>query len=264
MPIRSDPFTSVIPEVPLKAAPLVRVLAQLRFPIVAPFARLDSVSTFQEAIRSNYPILRPEQSQVFVLGPQGPATQPGPATVWRFQDKQDQWRVSLATDFVALETTSYPGRDEFLGRLKTVLAALQASANLAVYDRLGIRYVNRVTGGDLTDLPKLVRPEVLGVLGTEFGAKLVHSLTESSFTPPQGRLNVRWGQLPAMATPDPTAIQPVNEPSWLLDLDMSTATQQDFDVDAVMAKARSFSSSIYSFFRWAVEDEFLRRFGGNP
>jgi uncharacterized protein (TIGR04255 family) len=67
-----------------------------------------------------------------------------------------------------------------------------------------------------------------------------------------------------MGTPDPAAIQPVNEPSWLLDLDMSTATQQDFEVDAVVAKTRSFSASIYSFFRWAVEDEFLRRFGGNP
>jgi uncharacterized protein (TIGR04255 family) len=55
----------------------------------------------------------------------------------------------------------------------------------------------------------------------------------------------------------------LKDPSWLLDLDMFTVAQQDFEVDAVLAKARSFSSTIYSVFRWSVEEEFLRRFGGD-
>jgi uncharacterized protein (TIGR04255 family) len=183
--------------------------------------------------------------------------------VWRFHDKADQWRVSLSTEFVALETTLYPGRDAFLARFKAVLAALNESASPAIYDRLGVRYVNRVTGPALDDIGTLVRPEVLGIAGTEFSAELGHSLTESTFLAGHGRLNVRWGRLPKGATPDPTAVPPLKDPSWLLDLDMFTVAQQDFEVDAVLAKARSFSSTIYSVFRWSVEEEFLRRFGGD-
>jgi uncharacterized protein (TIGR04255 family) len=262
--IYSDPFSSVVSEVPLRAAPLARVIAQLRFPLVASFARLEAVGPFQEAIRAKYPILRPEQSQSLLVGPQGVEFQAGQATVWRFHDRKDEWRVSLSTESVSIETSRYSGRDEFLSRLREVLAALEASACPAVFDRLGIRYVNRVTGELLGSLPTLVRPEILGVAGTKFGATLVHSLAESSFTTGQGRLNVRWGTLPSGATPDPSVIPPVKEASWLLDLDMFTVEQQDFDVEGVVAKARSFSSTIYAFFRWSVEDEFLRRFGGNP
>ena len=36
------------------------------------------------------------------------------------------------------------------------------------------------------------------------------------------------------------------------------------DVDATVAQARSFAERIYSIFRWAVTDEFLRRYGGQP
>jgi uncharacterized protein (TIGR04255 family) len=264
VPIYSDPFSSVVPEVPLKSAPLVRVIAQVRFPLFASFAKLEAVGPFQEAIRAKYPILRPEQSQSILVGPQGVEFQAGPATVWRFSDLKNEWRVSLSTEAVSIETGRYTGRDEFLARLKEVLTALESSASPAVYDRLGIRYVNRVTGQHLSSLPSLVRPEILGVAGTKFGATLVHSLSESSFTTGQGRLNVRWGTLPSGATPDPAVISPVKEASWLLDLDMFTVAQQDFDVEGVVAKARSFSSTIYAFFRWSVEDEFLRSFGGTP
>jgi uncharacterized protein (TIGR04255 family) len=239
------------------------VIAQVRFPLIAAFARLDALGPFQNALRDTYPILRPEQSQALLFGPQGIEVQPAPATVWRFHDKQDLWRVSLTTEFVALETKRYPGRDEFLKRLESVLAALQSSANPAVYDRLGIRYVNRISGSALGDISKLVRPEVVGITGTQFSAKLVHSLTENSFAAAHGRLNVRWGLLPKGATPDPTAIDPAPADSWLLDLDMSTGAQEEFEIEAVVKKARTFSSTIYSFFRWSVEDEFLRRFGGD-
>jgi uncharacterized protein (TIGR04255 family) len=264
VPVLNDPFTSDIPEVPLNAAPLARVIAQIRFPVVASFARLDGIGEFQNAIKAEYPILRPEKTQTFLVGQQGVELKPVDATVWRFHDKTDRWRVALSTDFIAIETTVYTGRVEFLNRLRVVLAALQESAGLSVYDRLGIRYVNRVSGKLLEDLSELVRPEVLGIAGRKFGAQLIHSFTESSFAMPAGLMNVRWGRIPAGATPDPGAIAPLNEDSWLLDLDMFTVTSSPFELDKIVGLAETFSATIYSFFRWSVEDEFLRRFGGNP
>ncbi len=262
VPTRPDPFAvQTVPEVPLARAPLVRVIAQLRFPVVAALAKLDAVGPFQEAIRDRYPILRSEQPTAFVVGPQGIQIQAGAGNIWRFHDKNDKWRVSLTTEFVALESFGYVSRDDFVSRLQEVLNSLDKCVKPAVYDRLGIRYVNRLSGPALDDLARLVQPEVLGVGATKFSANLVHTMCESSFRLNSDRLNARWGLLPPGATVDPGAIEPLKELSWILDMDAFTTTQEDFSVDAVTARARSFSSRIYALFRWAVTDEFLARFG---
>ena len=78
-------------------------------------------------------------------------------------------------------------------------------------------------------------------------------------------LGTRWGRLPAGATTDPTSVEPIDEPSWLLDLDMFRAVQQnDFDVQSVLRDGRSFATTIHNFFRWCVTPEFLRTYGGEP
>jgi len=68
--------------------------------------------------------------------------------------------------------------------------------------------------------------------------------------------------LPVEIVPNPDAIEPVDEPSWILDLDMSLSKQRDFDVEELLNEAQRFSERIYTFFRWAVTDEFLQHFGG--
>ena len=59
------------PEVPLTDPPLARVIAQVRFPLIASLEKREFIRSFQEAIRSCYPVLRPEERKGVVLGPQG-------------------------------------------------------------------------------------------------------------------------------------------------------------------------------------------------
>jgi len=255
-----DPFAAeALAELPLSPAPLVRVLAQLRFPAITSLARAEFVAPFQEALRRTYPILRVEPAPNVIIN--GAAVALGSAPTWRLHDKSDSWRVSLAQDFVALETVSYGSRSDFFARWKEVLSALQKVAELSTYDRHGVRYINRLTGSDLADLRALVRTEVLGVSATPFAATLDQSLCESRFRRDTTNLNARWGILPANATTDP-GIEPVNEPSWILDLDMFAGGQRDFQVSAAIAEGITFAERLYAFFRWSVTDELLRRRGG--
>ena len=56
------PFGPAVQEVSLTRAPLVNVIAQVRFPAVMKIeADSGFVATFQESIRKDYPILRPER-----------------------------------------------------------------------------------------------------------------------------------------------------------------------------------------------------------
>ena len=145
-----------------------------------------------------------------------------------------------------------------------VLEALAKHIDPAVIDRLGVRYIDRIVDDELRELTQLVRPEVCGVLGSSLRAHARHSISESVFDLPDNRGHVmaRWGLLPANSTVDPGAIEPIDRPSWLLDVDAFQQVTRTLDPDAVVDQARGFAERIYSIFRWVVTDAFLRRFGG--
>ena len=258
----NNPLLGAIPaEVPLVNAPLVRVIAQVRFSEVMLVEDRPFIAPFQEALRGAYPVLQQEQAAGLHLGPQGlmPAMR---QTVWRFGDETGAWRVSLSTMFIALETTTYTSRGDFLHRLRFVIEALQAHIKPNLVERLGIRYIDRLVGNDLSALGALVRPELLGLMTTVVAGHAQHALTDMLFDLPSGQLRLRSGILPANAVIDQAAIEPVADRSWVLDLDMSNTTRTKFRVDELMAEAEAFASRIYGVFRWAVTDSFLTRYGG--
>ncbi|KAM3095574.1 TIGR04255 family protein [Phormidesmis sp. 146-35] len=260
-----NPLTALPPdEVPLKNAPLVRVLAQVRFPLILSIERKEFVSGFQEALRKQYPILQPEQTQGFVVGMQG-IVPTEPRTTWRFTDLGENWRVTLAPDFVALETTAYLSRNDFLKRLEVVLAALETYIQPQVVERLGLRYIDRLVGEDVNQLADLVRPEISGIIGLDIRASVHQTINESLFNLPNGEEQIvaRWGLIPAGTSFDLYAIEPIDQQSWILDLDMSLSKNREFNIGVLMHEAQHFAERIYTFFRWAVTPSFLRRFGGD-
>lgn len=259
-----DPLVAPPPaELPLKGAPLVRVIAQVRFPLDLSVEDAERVAPFQQALRDTYPVLRREQTQSVQLGPSGAVAAKG-QTAWRFNDTRAEWRVSLTPDFLALETSKYTSRDDFCDRLRVALEALEQTFNPKQIDRLGLRYIDRITGDAVGDIAKLVIPEVRGILGTPAATYAVHALSDCRFDLPNARVVARWGHIPKGATTDSLALEPVDEPSWILDLDIGTIAAAPFSVQALTDETRSFAERIYTLFRWAVTDEFLRRYGGTP
>lgn len=250
-------------EVPLTNAPLVRVIAQVRFPEVLTIEQRDFVAPFQEALRATYPVLRQEQAHGLLLGPGGMATAKQ-QLVWRFSDAEQTWRVSLAAEFLAIETTKYSSRADFLKRFRAVLEAVDKHVAPKVIDRLGVRYIDRITGQAVDEIGHLVRPEVLGVLGSALAPQAAHALSESMFDVPNARILARWGRLPPNATTDPAAIEPAPEKSWILDLDMFRLSTTAFGVDGIITDTERFAERIYAIFRWAVTSDFLQRYGGRP
>jgi uncharacterized protein (TIGR04255 family) len=262
-----NPLVAAPPdEIPLSEAPLVRVIAQVRFPAILSIEDSSFVARFQEEIRTQYPVLQPEQTPTFVFGPQG--IEPGSSVmIWRFIDKTENWRVSLTSNFVTLETTNYLSRDDFLQRFRDILVATDNHIKPQVLERLGLRYIARLKGQEVEQLKDFVRPEVSGVLASDIANSAEQAISDSFFNLPdkRGQIHSRWGRLPANITIDPAAIEPLMEPSWILDLDMFTipfSEIKEFDVEAMMDDASYFAKRLYTFFRWAVTERFLSHFGG--
>ena len=256
-----NPLTDPLPrEVPLPQAPLLCVVAQLRFPLITSINDPGFIGPFQEAIRRRYPTLREDRTQTFTLGIQGPI--PGTAQVaWRFSDGGG-WQVSLAPDFLSIQADTYTSRADFLKRFGEVVQALQIHISPGSIDRLGLRYVDRVVDAGVADMREMINPMVLGINCTDLDAD--HTVTESLLRFDGRFLLARWGHLPPQATIDPSVMKPVDVPSWVLDLDAYVNGPLDFDVAAVSNEARVLAERAYAFFRWAVTDTFLKRFGGQP
>src|SRR5207302_6060775 len=140
------------------------VIAQVRFPAVVSIqADPVFVAPFQEALRKDYPILRQERQLQVLIGPTGGFPQDA-GVIHRFEQQDpDAWQVTLAPTFVSLSAKRYTKRSDFLARLTVVLHALERWLDPKVCDRIGVRYIDRVIGKQLAQLPKLVRPEDLGI-----------------------------------------------------------------------------------------------------
>lgn len=257
-----NPLTDAVPaEIPLPNAPLERVIVQVRFSPILKIAQRDFIIPFQEAIRATYPSLEHDQTQLLTLGPEGMV--PKESSIrWRFIDMNGEWTVSLAPDFVAMETRRYTSRADFFGRFLGVLETVHEHFQPGLVERIGVRYIDRIEADGLEEISSLVRPEVAGVLPTPVRSAAVHALAEHIFEVDGARLLARWGILRAGRTVDPAAIEPIGEPSWLLDLDMFKISRRSFEPAAIIAEARSYSERLYCFFRWVVTDAFLVRYGG--
>jgi uncharacterized protein (TIGR04255 family) len=258
-----DPLTGPPPrEVPLPRAPLVRVIAQVRFPTILAVRQPDRMIGLQEAIHADYPELRPEQSQNVRIRP-GREPEVESSVIWRFVDISGRWQAAIAQDFAALETEVYTSRDDFLSRFDKLIGAVEAALKPQLTTRLGLRYIDRLRDSAVENIGTMVRPEMLGLAGPfRQRAQLVSG--EALLDATEGRVRARWGLLPPKASFDPAAATPIDAASWMLDLDMFREERREFVSDALLAEVEAFAKRIYTIFRWAVTDDFLRYYGGRP
>ena len=258
------PFSGPPPdEVALANPPLVRVIGQIAFPTLAKISQASVLAPFQERIRSVYPLLTQEEIQHIEMQPTA-VPRVRSDIIWRFGSADGKWRVSLSSSFLALETTAYTSRTEFVGRMIALATALQATMDPQFYLRLGLRYINRMEGEALARITTLIKPEVLGVLQTPFKDAAQHLITESILRTEEGQLLARWGSLPANATVDPQAVEPIAAPSWIFDLDISATGQWPFEAAAISDRLLGFAKRNYAVFRFVVQNEFLTYYGGKP
>ena len=252
------------PEVSLPNAPLVSVLAQVRFPALLALRNPDRVAGFQEAVRGQYPYLERQDVPTILVVSGGPPSQLGdPIVHWRFADDVPgfKWRVTLSQDFISLETRDYKSRQDFMERLETILQALEETLAPAHVMRVGVRYIDQIKGEPLSRVDDLLRKEVLGV--TLCAGREAHQIvTQLAAAAEPGELLAKWGRLPATVTIDQNLVPAIAEDSWLIDLDVSRTGQAAFEAKGIVETARSAAERVYAVFRWMVTEEFLKAYGG--
>jgi len=250
-------------EIHLASAPLVRVIAQLRYPQLASMADDTVAHAFAKEVSGDYPLFE-EAREISLLIAGATISQQEQVTsqVWRLQTADGKWLVTLGRNSLSLEALAYAGRHDFCDRLVRLASVFIRKAAPPRFDRFGIRYVNRVTDEEaIVNLRKLVRPEVMGTAALTLPDDVTvnHSLLEEQFNRGAHSMLIRCGILPAGATID-LAVPATNLPSWILDIDSAVNGGDVVTVDKIGYLATDLAERAYRFFRYAVSRDFLRVF----
>ncbi|OBF96448.1 hypothetical protein A5790_05310 [Mycobacterium sp. 852002-51152_SCH6134967] len=243
-----------------KRAPLIRVLSQLRWPVMSGFA-VDSVADqFAVRIGKDYPLRETGKELGLLFTPEGVSQQAG-GILHRFTDGDRQWVVTFAATFITLETSAYTTHQDFIQKLVAVVREMKDYLPLQRWDRFGYRYTNRITDeADISALQQLFNPAVLGTLALGFGDTIVHNVGETVYEGKEASLLVKSAYLPPGASIDAT-IPPATGPSYLLDLDaFATGPSAAFDDAAIDQQANVLAKKARDFFEKVTTDEYRARF----
>lgn len=265
---RYRPFTGdTSRRIRLKSAPLELVLCQVRWPELAHLqGDLKPIALKFGQSMTDYPVYDEVQEVSYTITPEGVQQSAG-GTIYQWRSLEADWHVSLSRRFLSLYCTRYEDFGVFSERLRPVVEAAGTVVGIPLVERVGVRYVNRLTEQQLiANLREYVRPEILGYAALPSPASgavaLVSNANQARYTLGDMSLQVRSGIVPPGETVDP-AIQPTTVDSWVLDLDAFSESVRPFGVSPVMEVAGRLSDTAYDFFKLVTTDGFLREFGGD-
>ncbi len=257
----SHPFAGPEPDnIPLTLAPLVRTIAQVKFPLLTQFSvNGDAVASgVASSLSAQYPLLEVGQEVSVIITAEGASEQLGPTKMWRLVSADRAWQITFTGSFLSIDTTRYVRRSDFAKRLTDAWDVLNQQVAVPYIERLGVRYINQITDPEhLSRLPQLLRPEVLGATMTQEQSEVVLTsvMTEAQYRfPDESALTARWGLLPRGTTIE-SASPPFDYATWMLDTDSFREFMPGArDGRDLYEDVRALAGRGYQFFRWAMSD----------
>jgi uncharacterized protein (TIGR04255 family) len=244
----------------LTSAPLELVVCQVRHErrlVVADGATALAVHEALGAATGRYPNLdEVTGAEVnFVVAPgAAPSLSETKSSGWRFASSDGTWAVTLMPDHFALETTAYTTwAEDFQPRLAELVDAVAEHVVPTFERRIGLRYIDRITELELTDLAAwepYLRPELLGlILHPQLGPGVRNSQQQVVIELDEAvSAGVRHG---------PVVEQGRDVIDYQLDFDVFRQGARGFDAGAIKAAADEFNIYALQLFQASVTDQLL-------
>ena len=230
---------------------LTGVSCQLSFPPILKIAQ-EMPSAFQEAIRTDYPLfeIRPT---ITVIAPMAPGQQVTQTVTNSYvfstaESPQPERTLMMTQDSLALTTTAYTRRSEFLAHLKHPLDTLQKVYQPAFFTRVGFRYQNMIVRSalGLKEMPwhELLKPIFVGFASVEqLAGRVSVDYSQIQFKGDAGNVILQHG-----ATIDPTT----SEVCYLIDIDVHT--EERVEIQDVTEKLKSLNYDALNLYHWCISD----------
>jgi uncharacterized protein (TIGR04255 family) len=247
-------------EAPLERSPIVSVLWQLRFEdhpaLVAPQTVLRFQEVLGEAGQFKLNMLPKVQVSVQASG-MVPENAPAPATGvggggWRLTATDGTWQVSAESGSLAVEATRYgTWEKDFAPRLQTVLNALREVGAPFIESRLGLRYINVVTGSAVGQSPISGVAELAGLITPWLLGPLNDPVVQDAVQASQGRVLFSFEQINIILNHGVIATD-ANELGYLIDIDAFREGGRALKLDDVMDFASELHAAALGVFQHSL------------
>ena len=229
----------------------VEVLCQVEFPPILALSDYSSVIGFQEALRSDYPNLSKSVSVVDLSEDSDEAPQSFP--IWKLQDCDGAWRVSLGCNFVALSSSS-DHFEEFFSRLLKVLQALErtlAPARSTWRELRRTSYISPAANNQLS-WHDLICDELLKPVGLES----FNCISGRKSVTLHGKIHIRDDSGGILTIGH--GIYDEEAASYIFDLEYENSESISMEAsDAIVRQLESYYDSIIKSFKWCIKDEMI-------
>lgn len=245
--------------------PLEQVICQVRFPRIL---RIDTEvpAEFQDKIRQQFPLFA-ERNPVAVP-PELPkeiaaifAAEVGRQIgnkAYDFLSTDEQWTVSLTSEFIALTARRYERWEQFKDQLSVPVRALQEVYKPAFCSRIGLRYRDQVSRSRLglqdTSWAELLSTPILGELGSDVQRSVEQTRHEVliRLDDHDGRLRVQHGLLGGHDGDQP----------YIVDADFFT--EKKMEIGHATNVLDVFNREAGRFFRWCITEPLHRAMQPRP
>ncbi|OOL30478.1 hypothetical protein GQ85_19635 [Rhodococcus rhodochrous] len=120
----------------MPSAPLVRTIAQIRFPHLTQFTiNEDAVATgIATALAEQYPLMEVGQEVSVTVTSEGARENRSATRLWRLMSADRAWQISFSGTFLSIDTTNYVHRSDFARRLAEAWEALNRQVSVPYID----------------------------------------------------------------------------------------------------------------------------------
>ena len=131
---------------------IAEVICQLRFPEILTI-EANAPAAFQESVRKAFPkyTVNKEVSAPIVTCVPGNMRLETPPAInnYQFYSVDGAWRINLTSKFISLSSSNYTRWEDFANRLDLMLTAFITVYQPALFERIGLRYINAISRRDL-------------------------------------------------------------------------------------------------------------------
>jgi uncharacterized protein (TIGR04255 family) len=255
-----------VPALHLRRAPLIYVVAQVRFSAVVAIEKY--VPEIQEQLRrKGFP--RFVRGQVHEIALQADGAPKFSATErFEFQDKEASLGIVLQSNSISVHTNAYSNYEIFEEHIKTALFAVHRVVNISLAERIGLRYVNLIRLSLGEKWADYLHQGLLGLEPDSVGVKRWVSGSQFLGETNVGQLAMRCSQSEQPFPPDLLTSSlkysmelAKGEIVTILDLDHFLERASDFKVSAAMATLERLHESLDKVFTTAVTPRALTKWG---
>lgn len=245
----------------LRRSPLGRVICQVRHEREMSTTDPKRALAVHEKLRDAYPRLDEINSQEIALSANAQGVQSIQQSEtrggWKFSSVHDDWTVTIAPDFFALDTTNYLDWEDFVERLRNLVSVVDEVFDLTVEKRLGLRYVDNIS------MPAVKKPaDWSHWIDTSLLGPIVHPAIGDGVTSTQNAFVVHAGDGQDAVVRHGCIQDASGELAYVLDTDCFRAKGMPLEPNRLMAGAEELHTLALQLFQASITDELRSYFLG--